>query len=198
MYSRTQKILLALFKLSKGSKKPIRFEDIVVRVFKDFSADFQLRGYPEYPDSGDIVHKPLYTDLKKNGYLTSGDKYFALTDKGIKFAKDLLNMKDKPHDSNARRKLTKDEEKTLDRIKKSVALSFFLQGKTDEIYDIDFYNYLDVSVRTKKYDFIAKLNAVDDLVKILEINNDPFANILVELNKVLIEKFSKNIQFATK
>ena len=84
--TRPQKILLTLYELSGGTNKQIRFEDIAVTAFRNFNADFQLKGYPEYPDTGDIIHKPLYSELKKNGYVLSGNKYFSLTPKGIAYA----------------------------------------------------------------------------------------------------------------
>lgn len=197
--TRSKKILLSLYKVAKGKKIPIRFEDIVVQSFKEFPADFQLRGYPQYPDSGDIVHKPLYTDLKKNGFLTSGEKYFTLTDKGIQFVKDnILNGSVIRSDKSKVRKLTKDEEKTLERIKNSMALALFIQKKENEILDVDFYNFLGASVRTKKYDFMAKLNDIQDLIDVLNHNKNPLGRILNDLNEFLKEKFSRNIDFATK
>lgn len=197
--SRSQKILISLFKIAKGKKKPIRFEDIVVRAFRDFPIDFQLRGYPKFPDSGDIIHKPLYTDLKKNGFLTSGEKYFTLTDKGIRFVKDnILNSNYIKKNNSEARRLTKDEQKTLERVKSSMALELYLQKKSEEILDVDFYNFLGTSVRTKKYDFISKLNEISDLIDILNYNKEPLGKILNELNKFLKKKFEKNIEFATK
>ncbi len=197
--NRGKKILLSLYKVAKGKKVPIRFEDIVVQSFREFPGDFQLRGYPQYPDSGDIVHKPLYTDLKKNGFLTSGEKYFTLTDKGIRFVRDnILNGNIIRSDEGKIRKLTKDEEKTLERIKNSMALALFIQKKEDEILDVDFYNFLGASVRTKKYDFISKLNDIKDLIDVLNHNKNPLGKILNQLNEFLEKKFSKNIEFATK
>src|SRR3989344_7149973 len=88
-FTRPQKILLTLYKLSGGTNKQIRFEDIAVKAYRNFTADFQLKGYPGYPDSGDIIHKPLYSELKKNGYVLSGNKFFSLTKKGIDYAEKL-------------------------------------------------------------------------------------------------------------
>ena len=46
-----QKILLVLFRLSKHSKMNLKFEDIVVALFKKYPEEFQLKGYQQYPDS---------------------------------------------------------------------------------------------------------------------------------------------------
>src|SRR5687768_6324691 len=86
---RPQKILVAMFLLSEGSTKPLKYEDIVVKAFLKFPDDFALRGYPEYPDSSDI-HKPLYGVLKRQGLIRSGDKSFSLTERGVTEAARLL------------------------------------------------------------------------------------------------------------
>src|SRR3989344_3421649 len=93
--TRSQKILISLYQLANGTNKQIRFEDIAVTAYKNFTADFQLKGYPQYPDTGDIIHKPLYSELKKGGYVLSGNKYFSLTPKGIVYAKKLLHISEK-------------------------------------------------------------------------------------------------------
>ena len=80
--SRGEKILLVLYELSGKSRKSIRYEDIVVKAFETYPNDFHLKGYSQYPESGDLVHKPLY-DFKKKGLLVAGKKMFALTEKGL-------------------------------------------------------------------------------------------------------------------
>ncbi len=57
--SKPQKLLAVMFDLCKGEPKALQYEDIVVTAFTRYPEDFQLRGYPQYPDSSDI-HKPLY------------------------------------------------------------------------------------------------------------------------------------------
>jgi len=86
--SRSEKILLFLYKFGKGKKTKVRFEDIVVGVFKKHPSDFHLKGYVKYPDSGDLIHKPLY-DFKKKGYVNAENKIFSLTDRGAEFAEQL-------------------------------------------------------------------------------------------------------------
>jgi hypothetical protein len=48
-----QKILATMYDLCGGESKPLQYEDIVVAAFKRYPEDFQLRGYPQYPDSSD-------------------------------------------------------------------------------------------------------------------------------------------------
>ena len=57
--SRPEKILSVMFTLAKGEPKALQYEDIVVAAFQRFPEDFQLRGYPQYPDSSDIQLRPF-------------------------------------------------------------------------------------------------------------------------------------------
>jgi hypothetical protein len=75
--SKEQKVLLALFRLWSEGKKKVRYEDVVVRAFEDYPADFHLKGHPQHPDSGDAVHKPLY-DYRKKGMVSASHKMFCL------------------------------------------------------------------------------------------------------------------------
>ncbi len=199
--SRAQKILIALYKLSGGTKKQIRFEDIAVKVYKLFTADFQLKGYPLYPDTGDIVHKPLYSDLKKNGFVLSGDKYFSLTSKGIEYGKRL--MKYSEEDQGVIRnstpgkfvKLTTTQQKEIERIRESAAFNLYSTGKKKEIIDIDFYSYLGVTVRTGKYDFLGRLSTVENAIDATKNKSENVYNQLSELHEYLINKFRSNIDY---
>lgn len=198
--TRAQKILIALYKLSKGSKDKMRFEDIAVTVYRLFKADFQLKGYPEYPDTGDIVHKPLYSDLKKNGYVLSGDKYFSLTSKGLEYAKKLIKTEkntstgELPTDSDYV-KLTTTQQKEIERIRDTAAFNLFSSGKKEEIIDIDFYDYLGVTVRSKKMDFLGRLAIVVDAIQATMNKSPRLFKQLSECHMFLTEKFKENIDY---
>lgn len=200
-FTRAQKILIALYKLSDGSKKQVRFEDIAVKVYKLFQADFQLKGYPQYPDTGDIVHKPLYSDLKKNGYVLSGDKYFSLTSKGIEYGKKLLNfaVDNGEFIMDAQNKdfvkLTTTQEKEIQRIKESAAFELYITGKKDEIIDIDFYSYLGVTVRSRKFDFLGRMTTVEDAINATANKSPSLFKQLSECHQYLINKFKENIDY---
>lgn len=198
--TRAQKILIALYKLSDHSKKQVRFEDIAVEAYKLYMADFQLKGYPQYPDTGDIVHKPLYSDLKKNGYVLSGDKYFSLTAKGIEYAKKLVRLEkgisseDSKVDSEFV-KMTSTQQKELERIKETAAFNLYASGKKDEIIDIDFYDYLGVTVRSKKFDFLGRLAIVLDAIQATMNKSPRLYKQLSECHMYLTEKFRENIEY---
>lgn len=196
--TRSQKILISLYQSADGKGRQIRFEDIAVAAYKNFKADFQLKGYPQYPDTGDIIHKPLYSELKKGGYVLSGNKYFSLTPKGIAYAKKILRLSKHEigsDDNTTYIKLTADQQKELDRLQTSTAVDLFMRGKKEDILDIDFYSYLGVTVRTKKNEFFGRLKTVEDAIKATGSRSDTLHNKLRECHDYLIVRFKENIDF---
>jgi len=194
--TRSQKILLTLFELSSGTNKKIRFEDIAVKAFNKYKSDFQLRGYPDHPDTGDIVHKPLYSELKKHGYVLSGNKYFSLTPKGIQYAKTLLKQDEKLGTTdNTYVKYTMDQQREIERIRDSAAFKLFYEGKKDEILDIDFYSYLGVSVRTSKFDFLGRLATVEDAIEATKNKSVLLYKQIMDCHVFLKNKFKENLEF---
>lgn len=196
--SRAQKILLALYKLSDGKQIQVRFEDIAVEAFRNFPENFQLKGYPEYPDTGDIIHKPLYSELKSKGYVLSGNKYFTLTPKGLQYSKSLLNIKDKNNaekDYSGFVKFTSDQQKEIEAIKESDSFRLFSQGKGEDILDIDFFNYLGVTVRTNKFDFLGRLKTIEDVIKACKSHNKELSKVLENHHKYVLGKFKSNVEY---
>src|SRR5437899_1000621 len=128
--SKPQKILSVMFELSKGDSKPLQYEDIVVTAFERYPEDFQLRGYPQYPDSSDI-HKPLY-EMKQQGLLRSANKTFELTPRGLEVASKLRHAQSQDRD-----RLTKQEENEVTRILNSAAFRLFHEGRKESILDTD-------------------------------------------------------------
>lgn len=194
--TRADKILLTLYRLARGTKKKVRFEDIAVSAFKTFPQDFQLKGYPKYPDTGDIIHKPLYSELKKRGYVLSGNKYFSLTQKGIDRARFLdSNTPARTRMKEDAVKFTPAQREEIENILKSSAYSLFKDGKKEEILDIDFYNYLGVTVRTDKYDFLGRLNNVEDAVSAVGMRSYKVGKELEKLHEFLMNKFKSNVDY---
>ena len=189
MATKPEKILIAMHKLSKGTSDPCRYEDIVVAVFELFPSDFQLRGYPKYPDSSDI-HKPLYGPLKKQGLVRTGSKMFSLTDKGLTRAREYVK------DSNGAKKgegerLTRDIQQELERLKATNAARCFFGSEKDKILDTDFYSYIGATVRTEKNDFLGRLRVVNDAVAIaVKIDPQMFHQKLKELNDYMMQRFA--------
>ncbi len=185
--SKPQKILSVMFDLSDGRPTALQYEDIVVAAFERFREDFQLRGYPQYPDSSDI-HKPLYK-MKQDGLVRSANKTFALTPMGLEVAGALGG-----EDASSRDRLTKPEEGEIARILTSQALQLFQSNKRDAILDTDFYEYLGVSVRTPKADFMGRLNNVRCAIAAhREKRGDMLSSALCQLHEFLLGKFKAEI-----
>jgi hypothetical protein len=185
--SKPQKILAVMLDLCKGEPKALQYEDIVVAAFKHYPEDFQLRGYPQYPDSSD-VHKPLY-EMKQQGLLRSANKTFELTARGLEVAAKLMHSENENKD-----RLTKLEESEIKRIVNSAAFSLFQEGKKDSILDTDFYEYLGVTVRTSRANCLGRLSNVEYAVAAHEQKRaDNLSQALRVLHDFLLSKFKTDI-----
>lgn len=186
--SRPQKILAVMFDLCAGEPKALQYEDIVVTAFKKYPEDFQLRGYPQYPDSSD-VHKPLY-EMKQQGLLRSANKTFELTTRGLEVASRLVHFARENKD-----RLTKFEESEISRIINSAAFKLFQQGRREAILDTDFYEYLGVTVRTSRSNCVSRLNNVEHAIIAHEQKRaDGLSPALRALHEFLTSKFKLEIE----
>ncbi len=187
--SRPEKIMLAIYQISDGKTKSLKFEDIVVAVFKKFPEDFHLRGYSDYPDSGDLIHKPLY-EFRKKGYLEANNKVFSLTQRGIAFAEQLKSMTaGKEVKSDGR--MSRFVEQEISRIEKLEGFTIFREGKREKITDTDFYAYLSVTPRTLKNDFLGRLKTVETAVNELAAQKSIHTSrkLVPEYHAFLLERF---------
>ncbi len=194
--SRGEKILFFLYEFSKGGRTKIRYEDIVAGLFKKYPNDFQLKGYPEYPDSGDLIHKPLY-DFKKKGYLNAANKVFSLTERGVEYASQLSGKKDLIENSEGR--LSRSTHTEVSRVRNLEGFSLFLDAGKDKLSNGDFYSYFGVTVRTPKNAFLGRLetmNAVIDELKKYK-NNDLYKT-LIDYHNFLVTKHVDIIDFFKK
>lgn len=195
--SRSEKIIIVVYELSGGKIKSLRFEDIAVAAFRKYPDDFHLRGYQEFPDSGDLVHKPLY-DFRKNGLLEANNKFFNLTPRGLATAERLAKMlKGKKIVKEGR--LSGFAEKEISRIEDLEAFHFFIKDEKDKILDTDFFTYLGATVRTPKNDFLGRLHNIENIIK--ELSESDNLSILrtkiPEFHKFMIKKFENIIRQKT-
>jgi hypothetical protein len=185
--SKPQKILAVMFDLCRGENKALQYEDIVVAAFKRYPEDFQLRGYPEYPDSSDI-HKPLY-EMKSQGLVRSANKTFELTQRGLEVAAKLVhsNVKDKD-------RLTKQEENEIHRVLNTAAFRLFQEGRKESILDTGFYEYLGITVRTSRTNSYGRLNNVEHAITAhAKKRADNLSAALRSLHGFLVSKFKGEI-----
>lgn len=185
--TRPQKILAVIFDLCGGKQKAIQYEDIVVAAFKRYPEDFQLRGYPQYPDSSDI-HKPLY-EMKSQGLVRSANKTFELTQRGLEVASKLVHA-----EADDKDRLTKQEETEIKRVLNSAAFRLFQEDRKESILDTDFYEYLGITVRTSRADCHGRLNNVEHAVAAQATKRaDRLSPALRSLHEFLVSKFKSDI-----
>ena len=81
--TKSDMVLLAMYRASKGGKTRVPYEDLVLQAWRDYPGAFSLRNHPEHPDASDI-HKKLYQSLKSDGLVVPlGNKCFRLTEGGV-------------------------------------------------------------------------------------------------------------------
>ena len=194
--SKSEKLLLFLYEKGEGKSVKVRYEDIVVGVFKKYPHDFHLKDYPEYPDSGDMIHKPLY-DSKKKGYLNAANKVFGLTDRGLEYAKQLSEGHSGPV-AISKDRLSRNTGIELARIKMLEGFGLFIKGDTQELTNNDFYDYLGVTVRTQKNAVIGRLNTLGVVHKELKQHSDSVLALKVaEYHEFLMSKNKDVLDFFT-
>lgn len=192
--SRAEKILLFLYEFGKGKKVRIRYEDIVAGVFKRLPGDFHLKGYPQYPDSGDLIHKPLY-DFKKKGYVNAENKVFSLTEYGVEFAEQ-LSKQGKSGSINSNGRLSRSTEIEFSRIKNLEGFGLFVKGNMNSISDTDFYTYLGTTVRTQKNAFVGRLNTMETMIKELKNQiDDPVITKVIHYHEFMMERYENIVGF---
>lgn len=191
--SKQQKILLVLFELSQGEKKNLKFEDISVALFKKFSKDFHMKGYEEYPDSGDSIKRPLYT-FRDKGLLSARNMIFSLTEKGLDIA---LKITNKVSGKNILEKDNFDRyvEREILRITNLNGFKNFIANKINDVFDTDFFDYLGISVRASRMDFKGRLRYIDDVIKSLKSTDAKKYELIINFHSFMLKRFDKEINY---
>lgn len=197
LHERPQKILVAMHRLSGGTTRPLKYEDIVVSAFEMFPDEFALRGHPQYPDSSDI-HKPLYGPLKREGLVRAANKTFALTARGVEEAQRLVGVAgtklELKRDAN---RMPRDVSAEIERMRLSEAFKLFVNGRSDRLLDTDFYAFLGCTVRTPRNDFLGRIAATQHALELatkLKHPDGDTANSLGELWGALQDKFKPLVE----
>jgi hypothetical protein len=163
-HERPEKSLRAMYRLSGGTPRSLKYEDIVVTALELFPDEFALRGYPQYPDSSDL-HKPLYGPLKRSGFVRAANKTFSLTPRGLEEASRLASGAGKsPKKNGEAERMPRDMQLEADRMLASAAFRFCASDQRSKVLDTDFYVFLGVTVRTPPADFEGRLRTTEDVV----------------------------------
>jgi hypothetical protein len=193
--SKNEKILVSLYECKKNGKSKVRYEEIVANVFEKYPHDFHLKGYPHYPDAGDLIHKPLY-NYKKKGYLDAVNKVFSLNERGVEYAKQLLG---KGSSDNSYNRLTRSTSSELLRVKSSEGFLIFSKGEGDKLSENDFYNYLGVTVRTPKNSFIGRLETMNTVMAELKKHTDDLLyTSIINYHEFIMKKYKSIVLYFTK
>lgn len=191
--SRPDMILIAFYRVSKGSTARIPYEELVLQAWRDFPEAFSLRNHPEHPDASDI-HKRIYGTLKRAGYVVSlRNKMFRLTDKGIAAAEKLISDLERPTETSqpeSKLRLRRDEQRFVEHAMKTDAFRVWLNGDKDRLVDYDARLFFQFSTGTaldeRKNKVRFALDALEEAAKI----GVPSSNQLLEFARYLSEAFS--------
>lgn len=184
--TKSEKIITVLYEMSLKEKGNLKFEDVIVVLFKKYKNDFHLRGYPEYPDTS---NQSFYT-LKSNGLLMMQNKFISLTGKGLEVAKALLEN-DYIDDPEKSKKMSRDIVNEIHRITKTDVFYLFTSNQKEEIVDTDFYGYLGTTVKTERVSFDARLKIIKNVVSILSELGEH--KDIIKMHFYLIDEFKKLI-----
>jgi len=191
--SKVDKILLFLREIGDSGRAKLKYEDVVVGLYKKYPHDFHLRGYPEYPDSGGLIHKRLY-DFKKKGYVNISNSIFSITERGIERAEEISGEEK----GNLTDRLSRSAETEVSRVKSLEGFGLFVQGESNKLSDNDFYNYLGATVRTSKNAFIGRLETMNSVMSDLKTRpTDPLYVGIVSYHDFLVSKHRDIIDFFT-
>jgi len=185
--SKKDKILIVLYEMVQGSHVALKYEDVIVKLFKKYPENFHLKGYPEYPDTSN----QSFYGLRKEGLIQVRNKFVTLTEKGITFAKWLLNTKSFSQQKESQ-KLTRDIINEIERARKTDAFRLFISNKKEQIVDTDFFSYLGTTVRAERTDFRARVKIMQDVAN--TIRNNTEYKIFIDLHDYLFEKFKDVIK----
>jgi hypothetical protein len=187
--SQAEMVLLAMYRLSKGTANRIPFEEIVLQAWKDFPKHFSLNNHPEYPDSYP-VNKRLYSDLITGRLAISVSKEVCkLTYKGVELAKEIEDRI-----SNKRIEpplvLNRAEEEILKHALRSRAFNTWKQGKENDLIDYDARVFFQFSTGTPIRERKRKVENAREAIQKAIILGITDANTLNDLFQFLMKKYS--------
>jgi len=161
--TKNELILISIYKLSKGEKLALRYEDIAVFALSTFPNKMHLPGYPQYPHA-DLVKKRIYDTLKPNGYVRTAGGKIELTDYGIKTGKELAARLESEKPREQEYELSESELKEFNRLGNLQGFSLYLCDPAFSPIDVDFYDFYLVTVRTNLNEVKGRIRALEKLL----------------------------------
>ena len=186
--SNREKLLCVVYEMLSGKPGTLKYEDVSAKAFIRYPNEFQLRGYPKYPDT-EHMSKRLY-DLRRDGLIQVHNRFVTLTEKGITYAKRIVKTQIKPRKTPT--KISRDILGEVVRIKKTDAYQLFESGHKDQIVDTDFFSFLGTTVRTERTDFRSRIRTLQDAINALKGIEE--YKLIVDLHNYVFERFKDTIK----
>ena len=193
--SKSEKALYGIYLLSKEGKSPITVEDLAVKLWKLYSTEFCMKGYPEYPN---VDIQKYLTKLFTNNLIKGGVINYRITSKGIKLVEDILETasEKKKNISESDVSMSRELRNEINRILNSKVYRYYISEKNPDFIEIDFFEFLGTSPRSlhdkRNSHFLSKINLIrKDLVEYCEANKYKDQNIknILNLWNILNKKF---------
>lgn len=184
--TKKDKILYTIAKMYNEKGRLLRYEDILVNVYENFPQDFQIRFYPQYPDT-DTIRRALY-QLIPEGYIRIANRNCALTKEGkVQGNKIIMIMDGGNVQIDGRRDSNYNTE--IKRLLRLEGFGMYQNKKLDKIIDQDFYDFFKSSVRTKPLELRGKIKQIDEIIKRYSNDKSILSKILLEYSSFLQNKF---------
>jgi len=128
----------------------------------------------------------------------ANNKMFSLTPRGVLECETILASEPDRPTNHTQERIGRGAQMELDRIKQLESFRLFLHGNEREIIDSDFFEYLGVTVRTKRSDFLGRLGAVNEAIAAIADSPDSTRGALARFHQFMIGRFAEEIAFKTK
>jgi len=184
--TKKDKILYTIAKMYNEKGRLLRYEDILVNVYENFPQDFQIRFYPQYPDT-DTIRRALY-QLIPEGYIRIANRNCALTKEGKVQGNKIIMIVDGGNVQIDGRK-DSNYNTEIKRLLRLEGFGMYQNKKLDKIIDQDFYDLFKSSVRTKPLELRGKIKQIDEIIKRYSNDNSILSKILLEYSSFLQNKF---------
>jgi hypothetical protein len=168
--------------MSKGKKKELFFDDVIVETFKAYPKDFSLPRYEEFPDS-DIFRRELYFSLRPLGLIRIAKRKCMLTEDGLERGA-TLSKSTIPEDAGNRVLV-----KEVGRINTLKGFQLFLMNQPGEIIDHDLYEFFGFSVRSRPLEVAERVSRLRSVIKKLAKLNPEKGTQITNYMKFLKNRF---------